>query len=517
MREDAYDGSHEMAAVGLAGNPGMLYRAGRVLLAAGLVAVALACLCERWDSHGPKAGPLLFYIHNLLGAALILSAVGIGATRRMRAWAAFLGALALLAAVFFGAYPYWGVVDTRDELLRVSFIGAMLMLAGLEQHREGKISRWFRAGRWIFGVAALISIAAENLVSMHLQAGDDMFYQNYDVNTLFNSIWAWNRPLTHPLGTFFGMLALLGAVLHLFRRRERAGAICLAAASVLFLPLFFLYRCDDFFGDKRALVEVAYCWALDLGVAGGALVVAAAFRRARSEGVHCWWLAERAGSFFRRLWVRAAMSFAGIVLLAAVIFHGLIPFFFYEANSRGHAMPGDWTTRLFAATYFPVNGNTYLTEGLLQAAIGAGPAGRACAANDANGCENFSDFYRQIGWNWGRAWTLSVKAAALFAAKCENGDTQACFELGVQYENGRGVAADLNKAEALYQKTCDARWADGCQKLGDMCWYGIGVKADKHKGAVLLKKGCALGSQWACQRLDFMRRYDPDWRPEFDQ
>jgi hypothetical protein len=421
----------------------------------------------------------------------------------------------LLVAVFFGVYPYWQIVDARDVLLRVALIGVLLMLAGIERHREDKVRE---VGRWIFVVAALVCILAESIASIPLQSGDDMFYQNYDVTTLFNSIWAWNHPLVHPLGFIFGPLAMLGVVLLLFRRLAWAGAICLASASILFLPLLFLYRCDDFCGDKTALIELAYSWALDLGVAGGALVVAAALRKTHPEDIaRSRWLANFGGIFCRRPWVRIAASLAAFVLLAAIVFHGLIPFFFYEANSRGYEKLGDLSTRVYAATYFPVNGNTYLTEKLLQAEIDAGPAGRACAAGDAQGCNTFGNFYFNLGWNWGRAWRLHAKAASLTAVHCDGGSAQACFDLGVQYENGRGVAVDLNKAAALYQETCDARWADGCQKLGDLHWYGIGGKTDKQMGAALLKKGCALGSEWACQEVNFLRGSDSDWRPEFDR
>ena len=90
MTEDAGISLHEVAAAGPAANMGKLYRSGCVLLAVGLAAVALACLCERWNSHGSKAGPVLFYFHNLIGVALILCVVGIAAVARMRAWAAFL-------------------------------------------------------------------------------------------------------------------------------------------------------------------------------------------------------------------------------------------------------------------------------------------------------------------------------------------------------------------------------------------------------------------------------------------
>jgi TPR repeat protein len=79
------------------------------------------------------------------------------------------------------------------------------------------------------------------------------------------------------------------------------------------------------------------------------------------------------------------------------------------------------------------------------------------------------------------------------------------------------VATDAARAAALYEKACDGKLGAACQRLADDYWYGIGVATDKHKGATLMKKSCALGYQWACQRLDFMRHYDTDWRPEYDQ
>ena len=147
---------------------------------------------------------------------------------------------------------------------------------------------------------------------------------------------------------------MLGAALLLFRRRARAGTICLATASILFLPLFFLYRSDDFCGGKTALIELAYSWALDLGVAGGALVVAAAIRRTNPEDIaRSRWLANFRGIFFRRAWVRIAASLAAFVLLAAIVFHGLIPFFFYEANSRGYEKLGDLVDTVVRGDVFP--------------------------------------------------------------------------------------------------------------------------------------------------------------------
>jgi TPR repeat protein len=94
---------------------------------------------------------------------------------------------------------------------------------------------------------------------------------------------------------------------------------------------------------------------------------------------------------------------------------------------------------------------------------------------------------------------------------------EACFDLGVQYDQGQGVPTDAARAMALYEKACEGRVAAACQKLGDDYWYGIGIPVDKQKGATLMKKGCTLGYQWACQEVSFLRTSDSDWKPEFDQ
>jgi hypothetical protein len=205
------------------------------------------------------------------------------------------------------------------------------------------------------------------------------------------------------------------------------------------------------------------------------------------------------------------------VFAAAIVLHGLIPTFFYEANIRGDQKLGALATRIYAARYLPTEGNSYWIDNLSAGIASAGPEGLACAANSPQGCTDMANFYRMIGWNWGRAWLLSAKTAALISSPCNGGDMTACFNLGVQYDQGLGVLADAARAMALYEKACDGRVGAACQKLGDDSWYGIGVAANKQKGATLLKKGCTLGYQWACQEVSFLRGSDSDWKPEFDK
>ncbi len=503
---DAESGSPQsVAAAGQAENLDTLYRVGRLLLALALMVEGLGCIIRPWTSDAPQTNHVFFFYLGLAGLALIASGLGIALGRKTHTWALILGAAALLLTIPGGAYVCPDLNTPLFALETLALAGAVWMLAGIGRRREEEIRKRFQTARFVFAAAALACIVAKFLFSIWLESGFDMFYLNYDVATLFHSIWLWS----YPLSLIFGALAAFGSAAILFRRLARAGAICLAAASILFLPLLFLYRFDDFCGSGQALIELLFVWALDLGVAGGALIVAAALRQTRSEsGAPSLPAASAPGILARWRWVRIAMSIAAVALLALIVGHGLIPFFFYEANSRGDARLGDLAARVYAATYVPARGNSYLGEKLAEGILSAGPAGRSCAAGDPHGCASFASFYREIGWNWGRTWELFAKAAALFAARCDRGDAEACYNLGVQYNDGEGLAVDRSKAAALYQKACDANEGDGCERLGDMYWYGIGFNQDKAKGKALLKKGCDLSSSWACQRLQFINQFE---------
>ena len=506
MTADAPISSHEEApAAGPPENLGKLYRVGRMLLALALIADGLGCIIRPWTLGASHPNHVFSFYLGLAGLALIASALGIAAGRRTPGWALILGAVALLLVVPGGEVLCPDLNGPHFALETLALAGAVWIPAGIERNRAEEISKRLRTAHFVFAAAALVCIATEFLFSVWLESGFDMFYLNYDVVTLFNSIWSWS----YSLAGIYGALAALGSAAIFFRRLARAGAISLAAANILFLPLLFLYRSDDFCGAGQALVELLFIWALDLGVAGGALIVAAAFRQARREGgIQGLSAAGASGIFARWRWVRIAVSFAAGVLLALIVGHGLIPFLFYQANSRGDAKLGDLTARVYAATYVPTRGNSYLAEQLSQGILSAGPAGRSCAAGDPQGSSSFAGFYRQLGWNWGRSWLLFARAAALSTARSDGGNAKACYNLGVQYEDGEGVAADLGKAAALYQRACDANEGDACESLGDMYWYGIGFKEDQVKGKALLKKGCDLGSRWACQRLQFINQFE---------
>jgi hypothetical protein len=147
-------------------------------------------------------------------------------------------------------------------------------------------------------------------------------------------------------------------------------------------------------------------------LAGGALIVAAVLGQARRGDAAKGPLARVFGVLARLGRSRLAIPFAVVVLVLTVC-HGLIPLAFYEANVRGDAKLGDLASRVYAVTYVPARGNSYWRDKLFQGIQNAGPAGRACAAGDPQGCANFASFYHSIGWNWGRAWQLFAKANAI--------------------------------------------------------------------------------------------------------
>jgi len=458
-----------------AAGPRRLYDTGARLLALSLAAEGLSGLARGWEANTGSASLIAETSFAVVCVALVAGAAGIAVVRKWRIWGACLALAALVAYI-----PLNTGLGTDQPLLKMRALlegvavgGALLLLAGTK-----------RLGQRILAIAALVCVAAEGEVCRFWRSGIDAFYGNYDVVTLANSIWAWNR----PLGCFFGVCALAGAAGMLLRQTARCGAICLAAASGLFLPLWALYRLDDFCGMRPAPIGLLLTWTLDLGVAGGALIVAAEFER------------TGAARGKQRRWLRGALWLVAVTLLLGVVLHGLTPTLFYLTNSRGDAKLGQMTARVYAAMYDREAADFRVAEPIMK----AGQAGRKCAAGDPHGCAEFGDFYRGLGWNWGRRWALYARAAHIFGERCESGDAEACYELGAQYEaGGEGVPMDSRQAAAQFEKACDGNSGAGCEKLGEAYTYGLGVKKDESRGAALTKKGCALGNDWACTRLKY--------------
>lgn len=84
------------------------------------------------------------------------------------------------------------------------------------------------------------------------------------------------------------------------------------------------------------------------------------------------------------------------------------------------------------------------------------------------------------------------KAAKSFEEACTAGHLHACVRLGLQVQDGRGVAYDPKRAAELYTKVCEGGYGIGCFNLAGLHMTGNGVVEDPAKAAELAKRSEAL-------------------------
>ncbi len=119
--------------------------------------------------------------------------------------------------------------------------------------------------------------------------------------------------------------------------------------------------------------------------------------------------------------------------------------------------------------------------------------GAKCDGGDLPACNSLGFFHDQRG--------AGAKAAPLYKKVCDGGAMPGCVNLGYLYENGQGVAVDLDQARDLYKKACDGADMDGCGNLAALYFNGLGVKQDHKAAAVLLTKACDGEHAQSCSVL----------------
>jgi uncharacterized protein len=128
---------------------------------------------------------------------------------------------------------------------------------------------------------------------------------------------------------------------------------------------------------------------------------------------------------------------------------------------------------------------------------GAAPASDAerCAGGDPHACLAQARSLFAANGQTGQAVTLMDGA-------CKAGLGEACSELGLRFENGRGVAQDDAKAFQLFLAGDAAGDATSSASAGLMIVHGkTGPSADLAEAARLLGKGCDGQLDWACFKL----------------
>jgi hypothetical protein len=77
-----------------------------------------------------------------------------------------------------------------------------------------------------------------------------------------------------------------------------------------------------------------------------------------------------------------------------------------------------------------------------------------CTRGDAVGCFNAAGYYASHDDD--------RRAAELYTKSCDGGDAEACYELGVLYDEAKGVAFDPARSAELFRKACDGGFARAC-------------------------------------------------------
>ncbi|MDR1936238.1 MAG: sel1 repeat family protein [Candidatus Accumulibacter sp.] len=74
-----------------------------------------------------------------------------------------------------------------------------------------------------------------------------------------------------------------------------------------------------------------------------------------------------------------------------------------------------------------------------------------------------------------------IEAFESYKKAASLGDSTACVQLGIMYENGEGVGRDMGEAVKWYEQALDRGSAAGAQRLVNLFYSGIDIKIDANK------------------------------------
>jgi len=120
-----------------------------------------------------------------------------------------------------------------------------------------------------------------------------------------------------------------------------------------------------------------------------------------------------------------------------------------------------------------------------------------CAGGDVTSCFN-------LGLTFARGEGVAkdpARAAAYYKRACESGEPAGCNNLGRHYYEGEGVPKDPVQAANFYRQACDGGEARGCLNLGLLHYEGEGVPKDLARAAALYTQACNGGEVGACLNL----------------
>jgi len=98
------------------------------------------------------------------------------------------------------------------------------------------------------------------------------------------------------------------------------------------------------------------------------------------------------------------------------------------------------------------------------------------------------------------------KAETLFSKFCDAGNASGCYNLGLMYDNGKGVKQNDFKAVKLYTKACNSGYINGCYNLGLMYFNGNGVRQSDSRAKELFGKACDGGDAFGCKNYAILNK-----------
>lgn len=124
----------------------------------------------------------------------------------------------------------------------------------------------------------------------------------------------------------------------------------------------------------------------------------------------------------------------------------------------------------------------------------------ACAFMEAFACNNLGLMYEQ-----GRGVIQEyARAADYYNQSCKGKDHRGCYNVGLMLLDGRGIEQDLLQAATNFRLACDGGLTSGCNELGVMLQNGIGLPQDERLAVALFRAACDDGLADGCGNLGFL-------------
>ena len=92
---------------------------------------------------------------------------------------------------------------------------------------------------------------------------------------------------------------------------------------------------------------------------------------------------------------------------------------------------------------------------------------------------------------------LVAKMIFFYGQSCDNGESEACFNLATIYETGDASVKNNAKALEYHKQACDAGYSLACNNLGIL--YGDGLEKDYARAETYFDKACQLKEQTGCK------------------